>query len=244
MVDLLNLPSIAVNGPLTPGFFDDFTEYTSTQRWTTVGDGPTVTVDDARCGILKCTTLAVDNDEIYIVSTAEIFKVLAGKPIQVETRIQYSEANVNDANICFGVAQEAGANLLVDAGAGLATTLDGALFYKVDGETRWRVGSSNATAQTLTETQTTAGGSSYQTLQIIINPVSSVTAKVTFHIDTAGERDFDQCRRYGANVREPDIEHDLTITGLLEMHVVVGVKAGDTNAETLNVDYINAWQKR
>jgi hypothetical protein len=37
---------------------------------------------------------------------------------------------------------------------------------------------------------------------------------------------------------------DTSYTSATEMHVFAGVKNGDTNLETLNVDYIEAWQLR
>ena len=242
---LINVPSYVHDRRLAHGFFDDFDSFNTADMWTVVADtGGAQACTDAANGILSIATDGDDNDEAYITSTNEIFLVAAGKPVYIEARLQFTEAATDDANVIFGVAQEAGANILVDNGAGLATTMDGAAFYKVDGGTRWQVGSSNATSQTTSDTGSTAGGASYQTLAIAIQPVTSVDAEVYFWIDESGGSDLIACRTNGANPRTPSIKHNLTITGLLEMHVVCGAKAGGANAETVLVDYITAWQKR
>ena len=242
----MNLPDIATSGPWTHGFFDDFDHIVTADRWTTIiaDSGSAASVGDAVGGILALSTSATDNDEAYITTTGEIFLVADKKPMWGEARVQVTEANTADANVVFGVAQEAAANLLVDDGAGVATTLDGAVWYKVDGGTRWQVASSNATTQTTTDTAETAGGSCYHTLGIYIEPVNSADAEVTFWIDTAGGRNLAPVRENGVSPRAPSIKHTVSISGMAEMHVVCGNKAGAANNETLNIDYIQAWQKR
>jgi hypothetical protein len=220
----------------------------SNQRWQILGDAASsVTFNDAAGGTVNLITGGTNEDEIYIATPLETFLTVANKPIEIGARVSYVEAATNVANICFGLAQEAAADLLVDAGAGLATTLDGALFYKVDGGARWQVGSSNATTQTTTDTQTicnTMSAGEFHNLKMYVRPISSTEAEVTFHVDSTGAADFAQCRRYGANPREPHIKHTLTLSGLAEMHLVLGAKAGSAAAETLVVDYVYAYQTR
>jgi len=94
-----------------------------------------------------------------------------------------------------------------------------------------------------TDTAKTAGGA-WHTLEIFVNPVDSANAEVTFGIDASGGLDIHQVRENGANPRTPNIKHMLALSGLAEMHVVFGAKAGGANAEALLVDYISVWQKR
>jgi hypothetical protein len=215
------------------------------QPWAILGDAAgSVTYNDAGGGTVSIATGAGDNDEKYIARPLESFLPVADKPSITEFRLQYTEANTDDANIFAGLAQEAGANLLVDDGAGVAATLDGVYFYKVDGGTRWQIGNSNATTQDTDDTEDTAGSSGYHTLRLEINPLGDGTADIVFSIDTNGGQDFKQCRANGANPRTPSIKQNVTLAGLAEMHVVLGAKAGGANAETLVVDYAQSWQKR
>ena len=245
MTARLNLPDYAKSCALTHGFFDDFNHYVTADTWTTVADsGGTVAVGDAVGGRVTITTDGDDNDECYMVSTGEIFLIAAGKSLIMDVRVQYTEANTDDANVYIGLAQEAAANLLVDTGAGPATTLDGVGFFKVDGGTRWQVISSNATTQTKTDTSDTAGGSSFQTLRMEVTPVDATNAEVVFSIDTSGGQDFKQCRENGISPRAPGIKHTVALSGMAEMHAVIGAKAGAANAEAIVVDYLQIWQKR
>ena len=221
----------------TFGIWDDFFSYTDAQLWTklTADTTPTVTVGDAAKGILALYTDATNNNEVAVKSTKEVFLIAANKPIIGEAKVQFSEANTDDANIAFGFADAIGANLLVDDGAGPKTSFSGALIYKVDGGTVWKVVSSKSTTQTISTSTTTAGGSAYQTLRIEIMPLDSATAMVTFYVD--GNVLID------STTGKP-ISHTMTYTSATEMQVGVYAKAGGANAETLNVDYIYAAQLR
>lgn len=214
------------------------------QRWLSVGDdGGSAVVDDAAGGVLTITTDGDDNDEFYCISAVELLKVAANKPITVLARVKFTEASTDDANILFGFMDAAAADSLQDDAAGPGATYDGALFFKVDGETRWRVESSNAGSQVTTETDVTAGGG-WQTLRIDITPINATTAEVVFWIDSSGGQDLAQVREQGAKPQNPAIKHTLTITGLEEMQLIFGAKAGGANAESLLVDFVSVWQKR
>lgn len=223
----------------TVGVFDDFTWYVTAHNFTTVAtDSGTVSVGDAAKGIVALVAsdgTVGDNDETYIKSTNEVFLIANNKPILAEAKLQFTEANTDDANVFFGVMDAIAANTLVDNGAGLKTTFSGAAIYKVDGGTVWKCVSSISTSQTISTSTTTAGGSSYQTLRIEIQPINSTTAEVTFYVD--GQQLID------STTLRP-IKHTITYTGATEMQVGAGVKNGDTNLETLNIDYIAVEQLR
>ena len=223
------------------GFFDDFEWMITAHRWTSVlTDSGTATIGDAAGGILALVAsdgTVADNDEAYIRSASEIFLFAAAKPMFCEARLQYTEANTDDANVIFGFASAVAANHLQDNGAGPLASYSGAVFFKVDGGTNWNVEKSIAGTQTtaeltaansLTKSAQTAGGASYQTLRIEAEPHGGGTMDVSFFID-------------GVLVYKMK---DTTYASATEMHVFAGVKNGDTNLETLNVDYIEAWQLR
>ena len=218
---------------------DDFHWFVTAHLWTSVlTDSGTATVGDAVNGILAlaCSDGTVgDNDEAYVKSTAELFKFAAGKTLYGECKLQFTEANTDDANVFFGFADAIGANTLVDNGAGMKTSFSGAAIYKVDGGTVWKCITSNSTSQTVSTSLTTAGGSSYQRLRIEARDVDGVNMEVTFFVDDKPLLD--------ATSRKP-IKHNVALASATEMQVGAGAKNGDTNLETLNIDYIVAMQLR
>lgn len=221
------------------GFFDDFFYYVTADLWTTVAsDSGTVAVGDAVGGIVVLTPsdgTVADNDETYIKTTAELFDVNAtNSNLYAEARLQFAEANTDDANVAFGFADAVAANAIVDNGAGLKTSFSGAAIYKVDGENVWRCVSSVSTAQTISQSTTAAGGSAYQTLRIEIRAVNGTQAEVTFFCDDQPLRDSNN----------KAIKHTITWTNVTEMQVWAGVKNGGANLETLNIDYAAAYCTR
>ena len=220
----------------------DFCDDLDTSVWvSTLTDSGTASVGDAVGGILAIVPsdgTVADNDEAYVESANETFRFAADKPLLFEARVQFTEANTDDANILVGLMDAVGANSLVDDGAGPKSSYSGAVFFKVDGGTRWQVETSNSTTQTtddlvasnannLSRKSQTAGGSAYQVLRIEYMPYSSTNAYVTFFID-------------GVNV----CQHDYIFTSATEMQIALGVKNGGANLETLNVDYVSCTQLR
>lgn len=220
----------------------DFCGDLDSSDWTaTTTDSGTASVGDAVGGILALVAsdgTVADNDECYVESANEVFKFAADKPMLFEARVQFTEANTDDANILVGVMDAVGANSLVDNGAGPPSSYSGAVFYKVDGGTRWQVETSNSTTQTtddlvstnknnLSGKSQTAGGSAYQTLRIEFLPYNSTNAYVNFFVDGV------LC-----------CQHDYIFTSATEMQVALGVKNGGANLETLNVDYVSCTQLR
>lgn len=220
------------------GFFEDFFEFVTGDLLTSlVADaGTSCAVSDAHGGVLAMGTAATDNNEVIIKSTKEIFKIAANRQLVAEARFQYSEANTDDANVAFGFMDAAGANALVDDGAGPKSSYSGAVFYKVDGGTNWNVQAADGATKTsaeltatnsLTKTAQAAGGSSYKTFRIEIYAISSTQVEVSFFID-------------GVHV----YKITTTYANATEMQVFVYVKAGGSNAETVNVDYLSGYAIR
>jgi hypothetical protein len=179
-----------------------------------------------------------DNDEAYVESANEVFKFAADKPLLFESRVQFTEANTDDANVLVGLMDAVGANSLQDNGAGPPASYSGAVFFKVDGGTVWQTETSNSTTQTtneltaanvnnLAKRAVTAGGAAYQTLRIECMPYSATNAYVSFFVDGV------LCA-----------QHDYIFTSATEMQIVFGVKNGGANNETLNVDYVSCTQSR
>lgn len=238
MGSALNVPDSALKLRLTHGIEDDFNHFVTADTWTvTASNSGGVTVGDAVGGIAALNpddSTAADNDEVYLHSTAELFKLVADKPLSFAARIQYTEANTDDANVLVGLMDAVAADSIQDDGAGPDGTFDGAVIYKVDGGTVWRFMTSNATTQTDSISNTTAGGTAYQTLEIEVRHQDAANCSLIPKVDGVQLQ-----TAAGVN-----IEHKLAYSGLAEMAVVAGVKNGSTNGELLNVDYISCLQKR
>ena len=212
--------------------FSDFDVFVSTDEFTSIlTDSGTAADSDAAGGVLVMAASdgsVGDNDQTLLKTTQEVFKVANNKPIVVEASLQFSEANTDDANVFFGLQDAIAADCILDNGGGIKTAGDGYVIYKKDGGTKWICHSHvNGGAATETTSTVTAGGSAYQKLRIEIKPYSASYANVAFYID-------------GVHVAS----HNQSYASSTEMHLGCGVKNGDTNLETLNVDYIYGEQLR
>lgn len=220
------------------GFFDDFEWYISPHRWTALAAdaGTSVAVGASSAGgTVVLTTGATDNNEAAVATTNSPFTIAGDKPLLFEARVQYAEANTDDANVLAGFASGLnGANMLIDNGGGPKAGFSGAGIYKVDGETVWRCVSSIGAAQSISQSTKTAGGSAAQTLRVEIQPIDAATAEVTFYVDDDPLRDAAGCT----------IRHTLSFSGAAAMQAGVCVKAGGGTSEVVNVDYVTAYQLR
>ena len=249
-MDLINLLAGDKSALLTSGFVDDFdylslAETGSAGRWNTLDadSGASVAHDaDGLDGRVLLTTGATDNNEAYLYSN-EVGQFLNGKPMLMVVRLQYAESATDDANVIFGLVETVGANTLQDDGAGPPADYDGAVLFKADGDTRWSFETSQGTSQTTTETNKTAGGTSFQTLAILGDPISSSEMLVTPWIDTAGGNALVQPPQQGANARTPLIQHRVGYDAG-NMSLVVGVKAGSGSSEVVTVDLAIFRKKR
>lgn len=238
-MNLLLVPPDASTIHESFGSFSDFDFYTTTDEFTTlVSDSGTVAVSDAVGGIVTVTPsdgTVADNDEGYIKGTKEIFKFADGKPILFEARLQFTEANTDDANVIAGMWNAVAANDLADNGAGVRANFYGFAIYKVDGGTKWKFTSSMGTTQSTNTSSLTAGGSSYQKVRVTVECPTSTEVVITPYVDDVKLID---------GTTGLAISHRLTISSSTEMQLCAGVKNGDTNLETLLVDYLGAWQRR
>lgn len=220
---------------LDPGyyhqFYDDFFSFDPTAtigQYVIVEDGtPTQAVIDAAGGVLSMACGANDNDEAYVASVTENWLFAASKPLWFEARVALTEAATDDANIIVGLSDTVGANSLLDNGAGPMASYDGAVFFKVDGGTVWQFETSKAGTQV---TNTSVGAfvtNTFYRVGFVFDPADGTTGIITPYLNgVAGTA------------------HNITLSGLGEMQILLGVKAGGANAETLRVDYVKALQVR
>ena len=215
----------------------DFDHYVDADEWTvTATDSGAATVADGVNGIIALTASdgsVVDNDETYLEQKLETWLFAQNKPFYFKARVQFTEANTDDANIFVGMANAVAANLLVDDGAGPRTTGCIVGFVKVDGATVWRVYSRNSTEVNNDATLITAGGASYQDLEFEVENEGDggTNVKITYKIDGLPV--------YNSTTGRPFV-HRLATASATEMQVGFGVKNGGATLETLNIDRVQA----
>ncbi len=206
-------------------FFDDFFRYDNTATvggWAEVSDSGTIANIDGANGVLSIASGGTAQNESYVSSLTEIFLFTTTKKLFFEARVKLTEANVNDANIIVGLSDTVAADSLLDAGAGPMASYDGAVFFKVFDGTVWQGETSNAGSQ---ETDTNVGAFSdgaWTKLGFLYDFNDGTTAQVTFYVDGVA----------GGTL-------DLVISGLEEMHILLGLKSGGANAEALLTDYVH-----
>lgn len=221
------------------GFFDDFHWFISPHLWTNLAADAGVTAPaaaDSASGTISGATGATDNNEIATATTKKPFLFADDHPAFFEARIQYAEANTDDANVCVGFSSVMNtANMLLDDGAGPAASFSGAIIYKLDGATVWRVRSSNGTTNTDNATAITAGGSAAQRLRIEVADYTSLACQITYFVDGLILRD--------ATTNLP-IVHTVLYASAAQMQAGSYLKAGGATSETLVTDYMAAYQAR
>jgi hypothetical protein len=221
-------PILAINADPSLGhiFFDDFHYFTEADRWTTTEDeGKTGTdgVQDAVGGWYKNFCDADDNDESYCIAEGEFFKLVANKPLWFEAKVQLTEANTDEANWIVGLIENPGADTLLDNGGGPSASYDGFCFFKVDGTMKVQFESSTAATQVTNAT--------------LADFTSGTAVRVGAYFD-------------GGTTITPYVDgvagtaHTLNLTGQGELAPVFGVKAGGTNEEAIEIDYIKVVQVR
>ena len=219
---------------------EDFEHYVDADKWTvTATDAGAATIADGVNGVIALTASdgsVVDNDETYLEQKLETWLFAQNKAFSFKARVQFTEANTDDANVFVGMANAVAANLLVDDGAGLRTSGSYVGFLKVDGGTVWRLVSRNTDVNN-DATLVTAGGASYQDLEFDVEDEGdgSSYVKVTFKIN--GQQIFNSATGRPFVQRVP-------IASATEMQVGFGVKNGGANLETLNIDRVQARKVR
>jgi len=216
-------------------YFDDFYQYDATAtvgNWVVTEDAGASAPDalDATLanGVLNVGCDGDDNDECYVASVIQVTKFTTTKKVYFETRIKLTEAATDDANWCVGLCSVYAADTMVDDGAGMVTTFDGAVFYKVDGTLKIYFLVSNGAVQgTPLDCGTFTSGTWY-TLGFLYDYNDGVTAYVTPYVDGVAKT-----------------TQELTIAGLdALLYALMGVKAGGAHEEGLKVDYIRVLTER
>lgn len=221
--------------------FDDFINAASTtvsdvMAWTITSDGATGTpvYQDAAGGVFNLVTAAADNDYVAYSSVNESFKFAAGKRLWLEARVKVAEATTNESTWWVGLTDTLTTGGMQADAAGPLASYDGALIWKTP-----------ETALTLNFETSNAG--TQATTSAFATSVSNTWTRVGFYFD--GAATTSTITPYACvndtNTWVAGTAQNITLSGLEEMHVVFGIKAGPTAAaETLQIDYIKVLAER
>ena len=204
--------------------------------WGSVDDGGTGTnaLQDTVGGVYNVVTAASDNDYHAMVGQQKTFKFAAGKKLWLEARVKVAEATTNESTWWVGLTDTTTTGGMQANTAGPLASYDGALIWKTP-----------ETAMTLNFETSNAGTQS--TLSAFATSVTNTWTRVAFFFD--GTATTSTITPFVAvndsNVFVQGTPQNLTLSGMDEMKMVFGIKAGPTAAaETLQIDYILCVQER
>jgi hypothetical protein len=220
---------------------DQFYEYTSGARWTTVntGSGTNTISTTAQDGVLVMANSAATNDAQFVYTTALAGLWAAGIQHSFEITLQFSEASTNNANVWAGFTSLQTVAQLVNASAGPAVSFTGAGFFKKGGSTVWSTISSQSTTQNVNTTTLTAGQTAYQRLRIDMQTNQNSQVEISYYIDQgSGEQPI-----LTGSLPRP-LKDVITLSSPATMYFGFGIKNGTTSGETLNVDMAGLWKLR
>src|SRR5205814_68921 len=118
--------------------------------------------------------------------------------------------------------------------AGPKASFNGFGIYKVGNTNLWACVTSKGAAQTITQSQTIAGGALQQSLRIEGQPLDAATMEISFFVN--GQQLLD--------VNNRPIKHLVTYTAFAQLAAGVSVAAGAAASEVVSVDYVAAYQQR
>lgn len=218
--------------------FDDFlcpvtSAISDTMAWTVLSDGGTGTpvFQDAAGGIFNVVTAAAQDDYSAYSSVTEAFKFAAGKALWFEARFKLAEATTNDAAWWFGLMDTLTTGGLQTGASGPLASYDGALIWKDE--------------DTLTVDFETSNAGTQATLSAFATCISDTWHRAGFYFDGTATTSTITPYFHNGTSWTVGAAQNITLSGLEEMHIVFGVKAGPGGAaETLQVDYIKCRQLR
>ena len=233
---LADMPQLDPTRVIT--LFDDFLYPASATAsdvtaWTSNSDGSTGTnaFQDATGGVYNVVTAAADNEYQAMSSVNETFKFTAGKKAWFKARVKVAEATTNDSAWWVGVTDTLTTGGFQANTSGPLDSYDGALFWKTPEDA-------------MTINFETSNAATQNTLSTFATSITDTWTTVAFYFDGV-----DKIYPFAAVNNSNDLVaytgQSITVTGLEEMHVVYGVKAGPGGAaETLQIDYIMMAQER
>jgi hypothetical protein len=221
-------------------YWDDFLYSASAtasdlNAYVTTDDSSTGTnaYQDAANGVYNVVTAASDNDHHAMSTLNESWLFASGKRLWFEARFKLAEANTNESAWWFGFTDTLTTGGLQANTAGPLASYDGALIWKDEATMAVDFETSNASTQATTTAMATFVTNTWTKVGFYFDGTATTSVVTPYYNvdDSAG--------------MTAGTAQNITLSGLEEMHLVFGVKAGPTGgAETLQVDYIKVVQLR
>jgi hypothetical protein len=205
-----------------------------TMAWGVLSDGATGTpvFQDAAGGIFNVVTAAADNDYSAYKSVTQPFLFAAGKELWFEARFKLAEATVLESTWWFGLSDTTTTGGMQANTAGPLASYDGALIWKEP-----------ETAMTVNFETSNAG--TQNTLTAFATAVTDTWQRAGFYFDGTATTSTITPYFHNGTSWTKGTAKNITLSGLEEMNIVYGVKAGPSGAaETLQIDYIKCRQLR
>lgn len=239
-----NFPASALPNPFKYfGIADDFmnpatSAVSDEHAWVAVNDGGTGTpvFQDAAGGVFNVVTAAADNDYSAYKSLTQPFLFAADKKLWFEARFKLAEATVLESTWWFGLSDTTTTGGMQANAAGPLASYDGALIWKTP-ETAMTINfeTSNAGTQNTASAEATSVSNTWTRVGFYFDGAAT-TGVITPYYEVTGVANAPLVAGTPLNI---------TLSGLEEMNLIFGVKAGPTAAaETLQIDYIKCYQLR
>ena len=218
-------------------FFDDFLSYddTATGKWVLAGDtGSTAAIADGVEGWLSIDTDGTDNDGTVVASVIEVFSVANATSLAFEARVKGVEGNTNVNAWFIGLSDVVTVDLIADAGATLAGSIDAIGFLKI--------------SEALTVDFYVANGATQTHVTTVATIVSGTAVRLGFtvepYIDKDGVGSATKARvtPYVNGVAGTAL--DMLLASADAMQVALAMKTGGHADDALKVDYVMVAQGR
>jgi len=219
-------------------YYDDFFEYDATAtvgNWVAAVDaGSTAALADAAGGWLTLATDGGENDGTVVASTFEIFDVVSAKPLYFEAYVKPAEGSTNINSWFVGLSDVVTVDLIVDAGATMAASIDAIGFLKIRGGLTYNFTVCNGATQTSTVTVGTMASGTAVRLGFKVEPYmtlagaySATKARITPYVNGVAGTAL-----------------DALMASFDAMQIVFAQKTGGSSGDALAVDYVQVAQAR
>lgn len=221
------------------GFYYDFEESQSDTKFlkTVPNSGTAVVSSTLPGGVMVLTPSGgspAANDEAYLSNPNSIFLPKLGKPMSLLSKLQFVEANTNQAGVAVGFASSVAAGLIANGVAAMRTTGTVICIVKFAGSNNWTAISQCNGVTNSTLTNSPAGGTTQQELGIQVLDYTSTLCQIAFLLNGKRLRD----------ANNKDFVQSMVYASAVNVAGFVGVKNGSSSKETVNLDLFSAWQKR
>lgn len=231
-------PPVTTDPALAFTFFDDFLNPAGSaasdyHAYTSNDDASTGTnaFQDVPGGVYNVVTAAADNDYHAMSTVAENWLFAEGKELWFEARFKVAEAATNASTWWIGLTDTLTTGGFQANTGGPLASYDGALIYKTP-----------ETALTVNFEASNAGTQS--TLAEFATSISNTWHRAGFYFDGVATTSTITPFFHNGTSWTIGTAQSITLAGLEAMHAVFGIKAGGSNAETLQMDYLRIVQLR